>query len=108
MCRVEELNQYIQQLFDYWEGKNDDFEPIPIPKEVDDERACCHCGTVTQELSQETGRRTAFRPITGGQETGKNQPHRKEAIHENDRTGTTHQNPASEKNVPDKGAKRET
>ena len=40
--------------------------------------------------------------------TGKNQPHRKEAIHENDRTGTTHQNPASEKNVPDKGAKRET
>lgn len=21
MCRVEELNQYIQQLFDYWEGK---------------------------------------------------------------------------------------
>lgn len=37
MDRVEELNQYIQQLFDYWEGKNDDFEPIPIPKEVDDE-----------------------------------------------------------------------
>ena len=37
MCRVEELNQYIQQLFDYWEGKNDDFETIPIPKEVDDE-----------------------------------------------------------------------
>ncbi len=37
MCRVEELNQYIQQLFDYWEGKNDDFEPIPIQKEVDDE-----------------------------------------------------------------------
>ena len=64
--------------------------------------------TVTQELSQETGRRTAFRPITGGQGTGKNQPHRKEAIHENDRTGTSHQNPASEKNVPDKGAKRET
>lgn len=64
--------------------------------------------TVMQELSQETGRRTTFRPITGGQGTGKNQPHRKEAIHENDRTGTTHQNPASEKNVPDKGAKRET
>lgn len=21
MCRVEELNQYIQELFDYWEGK---------------------------------------------------------------------------------------
>ena len=70
------------------------------------ERACCHCGTVTQELSQETGRRTAFRPITGGQETGKNQPHRKEAIHENDRTGTTHQNPASEKNASDKRAKK--
>ncbi|MFR8180535.1 MAG: hypothetical protein ACLU80_12355 [Dorea sp.] len=60
-----------------------------------------------KELSQETGRRTAFRPITGGQETGKNQPHRKEAIHENDRTGTSHQNPASEKNVSDKRAKRD-
>ena len=63
---------------------------------------------IVEELSQETGRRTAFRPITGGQETGKNQPHRKEAIHENDRTGTSHQNPASEKNVSDKRAKRET
>ena len=38
MSRVEELNQYIQELFDYWDGKNDDFEPIPIPKEVDDEQ----------------------------------------------------------------------
>lgn len=28
MSRVEELNQYIQELFDYWDGKNDDFEPI--------------------------------------------------------------------------------
>lgn len=37
MSRVEELNQYIQELFNYWDGKNDDFEPIPIPKEVDDE-----------------------------------------------------------------------
>lgn len=37
MSRAEELNQYIQELFDYWDGKNDDFEPIPIPKEVDDE-----------------------------------------------------------------------
>lgn len=37
MSRVEELNQYIQELFDYWDGKNDDFESIPIPKEVDDE-----------------------------------------------------------------------
>lgn len=46
--------------------------------------------------------------MTGGQGTGKNQPHRKEAIHENDRTGTTHQNPASEKNASDKRAKRET
>ena len=61
-----------------------------------------------KEALEETGRRTAFRPITGGQETGKNQPHRKEAIHENDRTGTTHQNPASEKNASDKRAKRET
>ena len=61
-----------------------------------------------EPMLQETGRRTAFRPITGGQETGKNQPHRKEAIHENDRTGTTHQNPASEKNASDKRAKRET
>ena len=100
MSNAETLNQYIKELFDYWNEKNDDFEPI--------ERACCHCGTVTQELSQETGRRTAFRPITGGQETGKNQPHRKEAIHENDRTGTSHQNPASEKNASDKRAKRET
>jgi hypothetical protein len=37
MSRVEELNQYIKGLFDYWDGKNDDFEPIPITKEVDDE-----------------------------------------------------------------------
>lgn len=37
MCRVEELNQYIKELFDYWNWENDDFEPIPIPKEVDDE-----------------------------------------------------------------------
>lgn len=28
MSRVEELNQYIQELFDYWDGKNDDFEPM--------------------------------------------------------------------------------
>lgn len=37
MSRAEELNQYIQELFDYWNGKNDDFKPVPIPKEVDDE-----------------------------------------------------------------------
>jgi hypothetical protein len=37
MSNAETLNQYIKELFDYWDGKNDDFEPIPIPKEVDDE-----------------------------------------------------------------------
>ena len=34
MRNAETLNQYIKELFDYW---NDYFEPIPIPKEVDDE-----------------------------------------------------------------------
>ena len=38
MCRVEELNQYIKELFDYWNGENDDFKPVPISKEVDDEK----------------------------------------------------------------------
>lgn len=33
MSNAETLNQYIKGLFDYWDGKNDDFEPIPIPKE---------------------------------------------------------------------------
>ena len=37
MNRVEEFNKYISDLMDYWEGKNDDFVPMPIPKEVDDE-----------------------------------------------------------------------
>lgn len=37
MNNAETLNQYIKELFDYWNGKNDDFESIPIPKEVDDE-----------------------------------------------------------------------
>ena len=37
MSNAETLNQYTKELFDYWDGKNDDFEPIPIPKEVDDE-----------------------------------------------------------------------
>lgn len=37
MSNAETLNQYIKELFDYWNGKNDDFEPIQIPKEVDDE-----------------------------------------------------------------------
>lgn len=35
MDRVEEFNKYISDLMDYWEGKNDDF--APMPKEVDDE-----------------------------------------------------------------------
>lgn len=37
MSRAEALNQYIQELFNYWDGKNDDFKPVPISKEVDDE-----------------------------------------------------------------------
>lgn len=37
MSNAETLNQYIKELFDYGDGKNDDFEPIPIPKEVDDD-----------------------------------------------------------------------
>lgn len=37
MSNAEALNKYIENLFDYWNGKNDDFEPIPIQKEVDDE-----------------------------------------------------------------------
>lgn len=37
MSRAEELNKYISDLMDYLEGKNDDFAPMPIPKEVDDE-----------------------------------------------------------------------
>lgn len=27
MSNTETLNQYIKELFDYWNGKNDDFEP---------------------------------------------------------------------------------
>ena len=37
MSNAETLNQYIKELFDYWNEKNDDFEPIQIPNEVDDE-----------------------------------------------------------------------
>ena len=37
MSNAETLNQYKKELFDYWNEKNDDFEPIQIPKEVDDE-----------------------------------------------------------------------
>ena len=29
MSNAETLNQYIKELFDYWNEKNDDFEPIP-------------------------------------------------------------------------------
>ena len=27
MSNAETLNQYIKELFDYWNGENDDFEP---------------------------------------------------------------------------------
>lgn len=37
MTNAELLNQYIKELFDYWNGENDDFEPVLISKEVDDE-----------------------------------------------------------------------
>ena len=33
MSNAETLNQYIKELFDYWNEKNDDFEPIQIPKD---------------------------------------------------------------------------
>lgn len=34
MSNAETLNQYIKELFDYWNEKNDDFEPIQIPKNL--------------------------------------------------------------------------
>lgn len=34
---TKEFNRYIDDLIKYWNGENDDFKPIPIPKEVDDE-----------------------------------------------------------------------
>ena len=37
ISNAEALNQYIKELFDYWDVKNDNFEPVPIPKEIDDE-----------------------------------------------------------------------
>ena len=37
MIHAVPLSLYIKELFDYWAGKNDDVDPIPIPKEVDDE-----------------------------------------------------------------------
>lgn len=37
--RLEEFNKYIDNLIDFMNGEigDDEFEPIPIPKEVDDE-----------------------------------------------------------------------
>lgn len=37
ISNAEALNWYMKEVFDYWNGKNNNFEPIPIPKEVDDE-----------------------------------------------------------------------
>ena len=37
MGRTEELNHYIEELFAYWDGKNENFKPIPIDKETDNE-----------------------------------------------------------------------
>ena len=35
--RMVEFNNYIDDLIKFMNGENDDFEPIQIPKEVDDE-----------------------------------------------------------------------
>ena len=35
--RMVEFNNYIDDLIKFMNAENDDFEPIPIPKEVDDE-----------------------------------------------------------------------
>ena len=35
--RMVEFNNYIDDLIKFMNGENDDFEPIPTPKEVDDE-----------------------------------------------------------------------
>lgn len=35
--RMVEFNNYIDALIKFMNGENDDFEPIPIPKEVDDD-----------------------------------------------------------------------
>ncbi|MDD3186107.1 MAG: hypothetical protein PHT76_12485 [Anaerostipes sp.] len=32
---INDFNQYIEELLDYWEGKNDSFIPLPISEEVD-------------------------------------------------------------------------
>lgn len=31
------LNEYIEELYDYWNGKNDDFVPVPISEEAEEE-----------------------------------------------------------------------
>ena len=37
MDNVEALNKYIDDVCAYRRGENDDFQPIAIPTEVDDE-----------------------------------------------------------------------
>ena len=37
MSNAEQLNEYIEELFNYWNGENDDFEPIPISEEAEKE-----------------------------------------------------------------------
>lgn len=34
---VRLLNEYVEELFKFWDGKNDDFKPLPIPDEIDRE-----------------------------------------------------------------------
>lgn len=34
---ARELNEYIKELFEFWDEKNDDFKPLPILEEVDRE-----------------------------------------------------------------------
>lgn len=34
---VKALNEYIEELFKFWDGENDDFKPLPIPEEIDRE-----------------------------------------------------------------------
>lgn len=31
------LNEYLDELFAYWNGENDDFVPVPISEEVEKE-----------------------------------------------------------------------
>ena len=38
MSNVETLNEYIEKIFQYWNGETtEEFELIPIPEEVDRE-----------------------------------------------------------------------